>query len=54
MKKKALKKNNFQKTMISSLSKITKAEEILGGLEARGTSPKCAYSEWETCPGSQV
>ncbi len=46
MKKRSLKKISLQKIIISSLSK----RELLGGLEARGTSPKCAYSEWETCP----
>lgn len=46
MKKKSLKKVNLQKTIISSFSK----RELLGGYKAEGTSPKCAYSEWETCP----
>lgn len=50
MKKRSLKKVSLQKTIISSLSKTNKAEELLGGLQARGTSPKCAYSEWESCP----
>ncbi len=46
MKKRSLKKISLQKIIISSLSK----RELLEGLVARGTSPKCAYSEWETCP----
>jgi hypothetical protein len=54
MKKRSLKKINLQKTIISSLSTTNKAEKLHGGLEARGTSPKCAFSEWETCNADNI
>ncbi|WP_430408719.1 hypothetical protein [Kordia sp.] len=53
MKKRSLKKISLQKTIISCLSTTNKVAKLLGGFEARGTSPKCAYSEWETCPSNQ-
>jgi hypothetical protein len=47
MKKRRVKKISLQKTIISKFTTNHKAKDVLGG---RGTSPKCAYSAWESCP----
>jgi len=46
MKKRRLQKINLQRTIIARFTTNTNANGVLGG----GTSPKCALTEWESCP----
>ncbi|WP_156169122.1 hypothetical protein [Kordia jejudonensis] len=46
MKKRTLQKIKLRKTIISKLTETTNVQMLFGGF---GTSPKCAYSEWESC-----